>query len=381
MSKINHFEELCVFNVDFDIWSGQTRLSPEDFKIGAGGEIPPEKIALLGSKKICNPAQLKGFHRLKSDVRRTLLRYGIPFMNGYATPVAKIDEIILKLNAVEAEFQKLKDEFIDRYHQSLDDWCNENPEYASALRAGALPIQTVKKRLGFEYQVIKIGPVTSTAAATERLERKVSGLGDELIRDLTEEADKFFHDRLAGRDRCGITTKKTLRNMRDKLDGLSFLNGKIAPLVDLLDKTLAVYSQTSGREVVAPQFAEIVSTVLILSSEKSIESYLQGVEAVQVEETQPQASAEPEGEAVVVVAAPDPTQDFQDFAAEMDALFPEVMTTEAPEAVAIEAPAEVADVQQEEAVIDVDARIVEKNPEFTGFDDIVDPASDEDSYF
>ncbi|MDW1951120.1 DUF3150 domain-containing protein, partial [Vibrio sp. 812(2023)] len=153
MTKVNHLQSLCVIHVDFDIWSGQTRLSASDLKLGEGGEIPPEKVAQLGSKKICDPAKLKGFHRLKTETRRLLLKFGMPFMNGFAVPVSKTDEICNKLNDINFQFNQLKQDFIKGYNKAVDEWCQENPEYERAIRAGALPKETVEERIGFEYQV------------------------------------------------------------------------------------------------------------------------------------------------------------------------------------------------------------------------------------
>lgn len=401
--KINHLEQLCVIQVDFDIWSGQTRLSPEDFKIGTGGEIPPDKIAQLGTKKICDPAKLKGFHRLKSETRRTLLRYGMPFMNGYAVPLSRCDELAQKLDLVEAEFKVLKADFIKGYNTAIDEWCGENPEYAGALRSGALPLETVEKRIGFEYQVITVGPVASDGVS-ERLERKVNGLGDELIADLTEEADKFYSERLAGRDKCGITTRMTLSNMRDKLDGLSFLNGKIAPLVQLLDETIEGYTKYAvGREVHAPFFHQVVAAVLILSSKNAIERYLAGVLTVQGFATDlqrdPDSRALPVEVGVLASTAnvdaqvQDPTAEQAagnapvaqlsptEFAADMDAFFGGISSAAPAETVAAEVlDAPETQVQAEppmqetaaEPAIEAEDRVVERDPDFSGFHDIED---------
>ncbi|WP_139774956.1 DUF3150 domain-containing protein, partial [Salmonella enterica] len=91
-------------------------------------------------------------------------------------------------------------------------------------RAGALPKETVEERIGFEYQVFMIQPVNEDEANAKRLNRKVERLGDDLISEVVQEANKFYMERLAGRDQCAVTTRQTLRNIRDKVDGLSFLN-------------------------------------------------------------------------------------------------------------------------------------------------------------
>ncbi|WP_440494615.1 DUF3150 domain-containing protein [Serratia sarumanii] len=277
MTKVNHLQSLCVIHVDFDIWSGQTRLSASDLKLGEGGEIPPEKVAQLGSKKICDPAKLKGFHRLKTETRRLLLKFGMPFMNGFAVPVSKTDEICNKLNEISFQFNQLKQDFINGYNNAVDEWCQENPEYERAIRAGSLPKETVEERIGFEFQVFMIQPVNDDEANAKSLNRKVERLGDDLISEVVQEANKFYMERLAGRDQCAVTTRLTLRNIRDKVDGLSFLNSAFNPLVKLLDQTLRGYEQhADGRNIVAPFFYQVVAAVLIMSERDRIEQYANG---------------------------------------------------------------------------------------------------------
>lgn len=274
---INKYESLSIIAIDFDIWSGQTRLSASDIKIGVGGEIPDAKFAQLGTKKVCDPASLKGFHRLKTEARRLMLRYGMNFMNGYAIPVQKTDEVIPRLEAISREFEDMKKEFLATYHASIEEWIKENPEYEQAIRAGALERSAVEKRLNFEYQIFQIQPIAGDEHQA-RLNRKVEGLGAELIQEVAESAQKFFEERLAGQTCVGIGTKATLSNLRDKIDGLSFLNGKLEPLVRLLDEALACYSCPNGRVVDGQAFSQIVAAVLILSDPKKIDQYAAGAE-------------------------------------------------------------------------------------------------------
>lgn len=276
-NTVQHLESLCVIHVDFDIWSGQTRLSPADLKLGEGGEIPPEKVAQLGSKKICDPAKLKGFNRLKTETRRLLLSYGMPFMNGFAVPASKSDEICDKLNTISIEFEALKQTFINGYNAAVEEWITENPEYETAIRAGALPRSAVEKRIGFEYQVFMIQPISDDDPTANNLNRKVESLGRDLLDEVTDEAQKFFSKNLSGRVTCGVTTRITLKNIRDKVDGLSFLNGSLIPLVDLLDETLRGYEQhAQGRVIQAPFFYQVLAAVLIMSDRQRIEEYASG---------------------------------------------------------------------------------------------------------
>lgn len=275
--KIEHLESLCVIHVDFDIWSGQTRLSAEDFRLGKGGKLPSGKVAKLGSKHVCDPATLKGFQRLKTETRRLMLRHGMPFMSGFAVPTARADIIIEELGRIADEFAKLKRVFLDGYHAAVESWIQENPEEEEAIRAGVLPLDTVEKRIGFEYQVFMIQPLDTDSTTGQLLEKKVKGLGGDLLDEVAEEATSFFSRNLSGREECGISTRNTLLRIRDKIDGLSFLNNAFIPLVNLLDETVRGYTlHAEGRVIKAPFFYQVVAATLIMSDRKRIEEYVSG---------------------------------------------------------------------------------------------------------
>ncbi|TDX26784.1 uncharacterized protein DUF3150 [Modicisalibacter xianhensis] len=280
--QIQHLENLCVIHVDFDIWSGQTRLNAEDLKLGEGGEIPPEKLALLGSKKICDPAKLRGFHRLKTKCRRKLEHYGLPFMNGWAVPAERLDTILKQLDSIGKEFDAVRQEFLRCYDKAVDDWANDNPGYEHIIRAGAMPRDVVETRIGFDYQVFQIQPVGDVSDATQqRLNRKVGGLSNALFDEITAEANKFYEERLKGAMSLDISTRKTLENLRNKVDGLSFLHGALAPLVQLLDETIQGYQQhAQGRYVVAPFLYQVMAAVLIMRDRGMIASYANGAVSV-----------------------------------------------------------------------------------------------------
>lgn len=280
--QIQHLENLCVIHVDFDIWSGQTRLNAEDLKLGEGGEIPPEKLALLGSKKICDPAKLRGFHRLKTKCRRKLEHYGLPFMNGWAVPAERLDTILKQLDSIGKEFDAVRQEFLRCYDKAVDDWANDNPGYEHIIRAGAMPRGVVETRIGFDYQVFQIQPVGEVSDATQqRLNRKVGGLSDALFGEITAEANKFYEERLKGAMSLDVATRKTLENLRSKVDGLSFLHGSLASLVHLLDETIQGYQQhAQGRYVVAPFLYQVMAAVLIMRDRTMIASYANGAVTV-----------------------------------------------------------------------------------------------------
>lgn len=279
-TQVTHYNALSIVSIDFDIWSGQTRLAAQDIKFGEGGEVPDARFAQLGTKRIIDPAGLKGFHRLKTESRRLLMAYGVPFMNGFAVPSSKIDSIIPRLDQISVEFTGMKNDFLLNYSSNLEEWIKENPENENAIREGALTLPEVEKRLSFEYQVFRIQPLDDEDNA-DRLNNKVASLGGDLIQEIVDTAEDFYIKRLARKTSLGINTRMTLANLRDKIDGLSFLNSSFEPLVRLLDDTIAGYSEhADGRVITAPFLYQVTAAVLILSDPKKIEDYANGSLAV-----------------------------------------------------------------------------------------------------
>lgn len=270
-------ESMMLVHLDFDIWTGKTRLEAADLKLGDGGEIPPQDVASLGTKTICSREHLKGFHRLKTQARRLMLDHGLPLMNGYAVPLSAIDEITKKLNEIELEFEQLRQQFLQNYHHAVDDWAENNPAYAGAIRSGTLPYSVVESRIGFDYQMFQIQPANSDNAVAERLGQKLGTLGDDLISEINTEANTFYNEKIRGKNAVGINTRLTLKNLRNKVDGLSFLNSAFAPLVGLLDETIAGYADhADGRHIKHPFLYQLTACVMVMCSRQHIEDYANG---------------------------------------------------------------------------------------------------------
>lgn len=62
ITDINVLDQLLVVNLDAHIWSASRKLLPEDL---GNTELPPDELASLGSKKICNPEEMNIFKTLK----------------------------------------------------------------------------------------------------------------------------------------------------------------------------------------------------------------------------------------------------------------------------------------------------------------------------
>lgn len=276
MKTLNKTEQIFVVDADFRIWSGQRKLDTADIRIGHGGELPPEKVANLGNKKIVDPKGLNGFHRLKVETRRFLEGHGMPFLGGYACPIDKLDVVEEKLKKVGQEFEDIKQAFLIDYNDHVESWVNDNPEFANEIRRGVLHRDDVEKRISFDFEVFQLQPAGLGDEAAEKLERKVGKLGDDLISEVAFAGQKFS-ETVFGKDRVSSTTSITLKGIRDKVEGLAFLNSNLKPLADLISDTLQGYQlHRDGRYIEKPFLYQVMAVALILSDEDKIQDWADG---------------------------------------------------------------------------------------------------------
>lgn len=274
MSNTSIAEQVVVVDLDINIWSGQRKLDTADIRIGQGGELPPEKVANLGNKKIVDPAALNPFHRIKTQARRFLADHGMPFLGGWACPADKYDAIKVRLEGFEQEFEDAKQHFIAEYDNAVKSWVADNPEYANEILRGVMDYRDVERRIGFSFETFKLQPAVEDEG--EKLERKITRLGDDLIDEVAAAAAKFA-DTLVGRDRIASTTSITLKGIRDKVEGLAFLNGNLQPVADLLSDTIAGYDlHRDGRNIVAPFIYQVQAVALTLADPDRIERFARG---------------------------------------------------------------------------------------------------------
>lgn len=272
-APVNHLDKLAIFQVDFDLWSGQVKLESPDLKI-KDDDKPDVEVVDLGRKYIINRKHLRPFNSLKTQARRLCLRYGMAFFEGaFAVPIDKIDLVSAELDGIAEKMKDITSDFLSNYDKWVDEWIIAKPEYSEAIRIGRLPKAVVEKRFGFDYQIYQMNPVNEVQ--TNKLNGMAAGLADELMDEIVEEANRFFHSCLKGKESCQANTQKTLKRLCDKVDGLSFLDSRFLSVVELLNKTISGYAGV-GKTVIGEQFYRVLSATLILSSRDKIKEYASG---------------------------------------------------------------------------------------------------------
>lgn len=266
-------EQVSVVWLDINIWSGQTKLKPEDLKLGQGSELPPTQFANLGSKKLLDPKRLNCFTAIKTQAHALLAKDGIRFMNGYAIPIAKAKDLAERLDDINKSFQFEKSQFLMEFEDLIEEWCRSYPEYEKSIRSCSVNKSDLDKKINFSYQIFQIEPASVNA---DRLEQHSLSLYDSMIDEIIKVSNDFYYQSCHGKDWISARTRPTLVGLRDKIDGLSFLNGNFVNLVSLLNSCIYLYDKKINGKIHSPHYHQIVNSVLILSDKDKIEAYGRG---------------------------------------------------------------------------------------------------------
>jgi hypothetical protein len=294
-------DRLIVVKIDAHIWGGRKKLRKEDLILADGSVLPPEDLASLGSKKIADPDELAVFNRLKKEAERICLKVGTRFLGGFAVPEVTIGSIQSELERIASRFGSARDDFLSRYDQTIEDWVAKHPEFAQIIRRAVDPVEVVAASLRFDYVVFRVTHPESIDTATsdtcgDSLDRKVHSLSETLFREIAQEADELVESSLLGRQAVTRKALNPFKRIRDKLDGLAFLDHRVHPVVETLDDLLARVPKAGPLE--GAYLREVLATALLLSDSERIKRHGDGLlhvhELIQpmVGEAQPQPEDE-----------------------------------------------------------------------------------------
>lgn len=237
-TDITVLKSLIAVRLDVAIWSARKKLTAADF---GTIQLPPEKLASLGSKKICDPDALKVFATLKSRAVALLDRVGVRFLGGWAIPESQVKDVIAGLRAVEQEFVQAKADFLAHYDEAVRRWVSDNPGWEHVIAQSVVGIDTVRSRLGFGWQLFQVASPRKSSVAYRQgsLLDEVANLGGTLFGEVAKAATEAWAKTYAGKTEVTQKALSPLRTLRTKLSGLSFVEPRVSPIVDLLDTALA----------------------------------------------------------------------------------------------------------------------------------------------
>lgn len=240
ITPLHVLDRILALNLDISLWSARTKLTEEDF---GGAELPPEDLASLGSKKICDPARLTVFSKLKARAVNLLNRHGVKFLSGWAIPEDKAGDIINGLCAIRDEFFMEKRKFLASYDEGIADWIARHPAWAGIIQNSTVSRDYVDNRMKFAWQLYRVAPAAglddSTAMTESGLHEEVENLGNTLFGEIARDASEIWRKVFEGKTEVTHKALSPLKTMRDKLIGLSFVEPHVVPVIELLETALA----------------------------------------------------------------------------------------------------------------------------------------------
>jgi len=274
MSNVKNILDNCVVvELDISITTGSKKTRKEDL---GNVELPPEKLATLGSKHIIDPSTLKVFKKLKAQAERACEEIGVKSKAGYFIPDYKEEETDTLLTEIETNFQQAKIEFLAAYDKNLRAWLAEAGEWADIVRPVVESAETMAEKIDFGFTIYKMGAATKPTS----LERRVGGLSSKLRAEIAQQAKEAFEESYRGKP---SVTRKALNPLNDiirKVEGLRFISdARIDGLVDNAKAALAA----------VPKSGPITGNVLmglvgVLTSMAGITEYVETAQDAKEEE-------------------------------------------------------------------------------------------------
>lgn len=323
-------DRVVLVKVDANIYGARKKLKKEDLVLADGSKLPPEDLASLGSKRLLDPDKLTVFNRLKKEAERICLRVGTRFLGGFAVPVESAASIITELERIGLDFAAAKTEFIAGYDAAVTDWVVRHPEFAGIIEQAVDSVEFVSTRLSFDFLIVSVGlPESLPPADVARLDSKIGSLSEQMFYEISVEANQLIEQSLLGKEQVTRNALRPIRRMRDKLDGLGFLDHRVAPVVSTIDDLLARIPTKGAIEGSVLQ--EIMATAMLLSDPDKTRRHGEGLLAAQqpvIEETEEvieYAKSEPPA-VLIVPTAPTPViaetvSDIPDFTDLFDGIF------------------------------------------------------------
>jgi|GEM_PF-410045 len=232
---------ICFSLEEISLWGARKKLHSEDLQLSQGDALPPKDLASLGSKKIFNPKALAKFEALKKRAHVACSGIGIPFMGGYAVPETSAEDLAKKLDQIGVEFDDAKSSFIANYQGELDTWIAKHPGWEQWIRAATIPVEEVKDRIRYGWTPARVSAPDDNPGGilNRKMTKEAGGLAGRLFEDVAKAATKVMTDSLLGKTKVNRRVLSPIRKIRGKLNGLSFLDKRVSPLITAIDDTLA----------------------------------------------------------------------------------------------------------------------------------------------
>ncbi|MCB1713691.1 MAG: DUF3150 domain-containing protein [Candidatus Competibacteraceae bacterium] len=268
-------DQIVFVNLDITNWSGKKTLTPEDLGL-ARAQLPPETLVSLGDKQLIDPAALREFSTLRSAARRYCLAVGTRFMGGYIVPVSKAHDLFAKLSALEQQYRDKRTAFLARFDALVSNWTGQQPpEWQRLIREALVPSTYVGERLSFAVQAVRLGTPTPEVVVHHGLDNAVNGLSAQLFHEVALIARETLEKSFQGKTEVTRRALSPFRAMREKLDGLSFIDSCIRFIVQTIDCLLADIA--ARQAITGPILQRLVAFLVKASQPAKLRAYAESL--------------------------------------------------------------------------------------------------------
>ncbi len=321
-------DRVVLVKVEARIYGARKKLKKEDLVLADGSKLPPDDLASLGSKRLLDPEQLSVFNRLKKEAERICLRIGTRFLGGFVIPGESATAITTELERIAQDFAAAKANFLAGYDAAVTDWVVRHPEFAGIIEKAVDSVDYVSTRLAFDFLVLTVGlPEVLPPEEVVLIESKISrSISEQLFYEISVDANQLIEQSLLGKDQVTRSALRPIRRMRDKLDGLGFLDYRVAPIVSTIDELLERIPNTGPIE--GGLLQAILATAMLLADPDKTRRHGEGLLTAQampiVSQTQ-HTTQSPDDEPTLVdiqdTSEPSPSEPLDSFSDLFDGIF------------------------------------------------------------
>lgn len=140
------------------IWTGTKKLHRSDLTGINLDQLPSEKVASLGVKRLVDDKHLKPMNNIRSRAESVCSTAGVRFLGGYAIPREQIAIVLNELNTLQDQFETEVDNFLNGYDANVEEWADQNPSFANQIRLAKVPQKVLASRFYASVSCFKINP-------------------------------------------------------------------------------------------------------------------------------------------------------------------------------------------------------------------------------
>lgn len=216
------FDQITLVNVDFGIWSAYKRTTEEDLR-KMNASLPGAGVITKGGKKIYPSENLSELHALKKKVTRKVSSIGVAALGGTAraVPVSSLKEIEDYLQDCRNEFEQLLSDFSSSYDTVLKNHLQAivDPVVKEIVSNSVMTVGDACSRFRFGWDTFKIVPNGGKGKTL------VDNLASKLYAEIAQGAKEAYEKSFLGKPRVGQKALHQIIALRNKLTGLSMLDG------------------------------------------------------------------------------------------------------------------------------------------------------------